>query len=136
MRNFALSLAAILAIGSSGCGRKTARAPLPAPLAKVKKGWSEDGIASWYGRPYHGRKAANGETYDMNKMTAAHKSLPFGVWVEVRNKKNERRVEVRITDRGPFIEGRIIDLSRAAAGKIGLIRPGIAPVRIRVTRLP
>jgi rare lipoprotein A len=136
MRNRAVFAAAVLASMAMGCGRKPARATLPPPLKTVAKGWTEDGIASWYGHPYHGRKAANGETYDMNKMTAAHKTLPFGVWVEVRNKRNSRKVEVRITDRGPFVEGRIVDLSRAAAEKIDLIRPGTAPVRIRVVKTP
>jgi rare lipoprotein A len=114
---------------SSACGRRqsTARAPaVPVP------GWSEEGIASWYGDPYHGRQAANGEIYDMEQMTAAHRTLPFGAMVQVTNHTNGKKVEVRITDRGPFIEGRIIDLSRAAARTIDLIRPGTAPVRIEV----
>ncbi len=112
----------------SGCGRrKSARAPaVPVP------GWSEEGIASWYGDPYHGRKAANGETYDMEQMTAAHRTLPFGAMVQVTNRTNGKKVEVRITDRGPFVDGRIIDLSRAAARAIDLIRPGTAAVRIEV----
>ena len=112
----------------NGCGRKkSARAPaVPVP------GWSEEGIASWYGDPYHGRKAANGETYDMEQMTGAHRTLPFGAMVQVTNRTNGKKVEVRITDRGPFIDGRIIDLSRAAARAIDLIRPGTAAVRIEV----
>jgi hypothetical protein len=75
-------------------------------------GSSETGIASWYGVPYHGRQAANGEIYDMEKMTAAHRTLPFGTWVQVRNLANDKTVSVRITDRGPFVGGRILDLSR------------------------
>jgi rare lipoprotein A len=105
-------------------------------MPSVKRGYTEDGIASWYGHPYHGRKTANGETYDMDKQTAAHKTLPFGVWVEVRNKRNSKTVEVRINDRGPFIGGRIIDLSREAARKIDMIGPGTSPVRIKVIRTP
>jgi len=113
----------------SGCGRKKRAARPPAAPAP---GWSEEGIASWYGDPYHGRQAANGETYDMEQMTAAHRTLPFGAMVLVTNHTNGKKVEVRITDRGPFIDGRIIDLSRAAARAIDLIRPGTAPVRIEV----
>jgi len=95
-------------------------------------GWSESGLASWYGHPYHGRKAANGETYDMDRMTAAHRTLPFGAMVEVENRDNGKSVKVRITDRGPFVDGRVIDLSRAAAQAIDMIGPGTARVRLRV----
>jgi len=101
------------------------------PLPPI--GWTETGIASWYGEPYNGRRAANGEIYDMEKLTAAHRTLPFGAVVRVTNMTNSKRVEVRITDRGPFVDGRIIDLSRAAARQIDLIRPGIARVRIEIT---
>ena len=96
----------------------------------------ELGIASWYGYPFHGRAAANGEIYDMEKLTAAHRTLPFGTWVRVTNLTNNRTVDVRITDRGPFIAGRIIDLSHAAAQSIELIGPGIAQVRIDVVSAP
>lgn len=90
----------------------------------------ETGIASWYGDKFHGRKTANGEVYDMLAMTAAHKTLPFGTLVLVTNLADGQQVVVRINDRGPFIEGRIIDLSKAAAVHIGLDRTGIAQVRI------
>jgi rare lipoprotein A len=93
---------------------------------------SEVGLASWYGYPFHGRKAANGETYDMNRLTAAHRSLPFGTRVMVHNLRNARMVEVRITDRGPFVDGRLIDLSRAAANFLGFQRAGLERVRIEV----
>src|SRR5258708_5054952 len=76
------------------------------------------GLASWYGYPYHGRKTASGEVYDMNQLTAAHKTLPLGTRVEVTNQTNGKQVEVRINDRGPFVEGRVIDLSYAAAKEI------------------
>jgi rare lipoprotein A len=126
--------AAILLIVLTGCGRKrTVRAPI-APMPKI--GDTENGIASWYGNPYHGRRAANGEIYDMEKMTAAHRTLPFETVVRVQNQKNRRTVDVRITDRGPFINGRIIDLSRAAARQIEMIGPGIVPVRVWVIGLP
>jgi hypothetical protein len=95
-------------------------------------GSSEIGIASWYGHPYHGRKAANGEKYDMNRLTAAHRLLPFGTRVRVCSLRNARIVEVRITDRGPFVEGRLIDLSRAAARVLGFQRAGLELVRLEV----
>lgn len=97
---------------------------------------TETGIASWYGHPYHGRIAANGERYDMEELTAAHRTLPFETWVRVVNLTNDKTVQVRITDRGPFIDGRIIDLSKAAAREIELIGPGIAKVRVEVTSVP
>lgn len=121
-------LAALLAIGA-GCRRKP-RAPR-APAAPAP-GWTETGIASWYGHPYHGRQASSGEIYDMNRLTAAHRTLPFGAIVRVTNLENRKSVVVRINDRGPFVEGRIIDLSRAAAQQIGLIGPGTALVRIEL----
>jgi rare lipoprotein A len=96
----------------------------------------ETGVASWYGYPYHGRHAANGEIYDMEQMTAAHRTLPFETMVRVVNLNNDQTVEVRITDRGPFIDGRVIDLSHAAARAIGMIGPGTAPVRMEVLNLP
>ncbi len=99
-------------------------------------GDEETGFASWYGHPYHGRRSSSGEIYDMEKLTAAHRTLPFGTVVEVRNLDNDRTVAVRINDRGPFVEGRIIDLSRAAAREIRMLGPGTATVRPRVTALP
>jgi rare lipoprotein A len=97
---------------------------------------TEIGIASWYGYPFHGRAAANGEIYDMEKLTAAHRTLPFGTWVRVTNLTNNKTVDVRIIDRGPFIPGRILDLSHAAAQSIELIGPGIVQVRIDVISAP
>jgi len=96
----------------------------------------EEGIASWYGVPYHGRRAANGEIYDMHKLTAAHRTLPFNTVVRVRNVKNNRTTEVRITDRGPFVEGRIIDLSLAAARDIDMVADGVARVRLELLSAP
>lgn len=104
------------------------------PVARI--GASEEGVASWYGEPYHGRRAANGEVYDMRAMTAAHPSLPFETWVSVRNLDNRRSTQVRITDRGPFVKGRIVDLSRAAAEEIDLVRLGIAKVKLTVIDPP
>ena len=124
----------MLLAGLSACGRKAPRPRTPTTAKAVKKGWTQEGIASWYGAPYHGRKTASGEVYNMYQMTAAHQSLPFGVVVEVRNKTNAQKVEVRVNDRGPFVKGRIIDLSRAAAEAISMIGPGTAPVKIKVIR--
>jgi rare lipoprotein A len=126
-------LAVALALLVSGCAKKRKKAaPPPAP----KVGVEETGIASWYGRPYHGRPSASGEIYDMEKLTAAHRTLPFGSIVRVHSLDNDREVEVRINDRGPFVEGRIIDLSHAAARDIAMIGPGIAKVRLRIITLP
>jgi len=95
-------------------------------------GWEQVGMASWYGEPFHGRTTASGERYDQEGLTAAHKSLPFGTWVRVENLGNGRSVRVRITDRGPFVDDRIIDLSRAAARSLRLLGPGTARVRLEV----
>lgn len=93
------------------------------------------GLASWYGQPYHGRPTASGEIYDMYRMTAAHRTLPFGSQVRVTNLDNGRKAEVRINDRGPFIPDRLIDLSYAAARKLGMIIAGVVPVRLELLRL-
>jgi len=114
----------------------TKRPTTPAPAAPISPDYVETGKASWYGHPYHGRAAANGEIYDMEKMTAAHRTLPFDTWVRVVNLANEKAVDVRITDRGPFVGNRIIDLSHAAAREIGLIGPGTAEVRVEVVSVP
>jgi len=90
------------------------------------------GIASWYGPGFHGNRSASGERFNQNALTAAHRSLPFGTNVRVTNLNNGRSVIVRINDRGPYIRGRVIDLSAAAARVLGLIRTGVAPVRIEV----
>jgi rare lipoprotein A len=96
----------------------------------------ETGLASWYGHPYHGRPAANGEIYDMERMTAAHRTLPFNTWVRVFDLDTSKAVDLRIIDRGPFVDGRIIDISHAAAQKIDMIGPGTARVRIEVIGMP
>ena len=92
----------------------------------------EEGIASYYADEYNGRKTSNGEVYDMYKMTAAHRTLPFNSVVRVTNVTNGKTVNVRINDRGPFKDDRIIDLSLSAAREIGMIGPGTAPVRLDV----
>jgi len=92
----------------------------------------QSGIASWYGGKFHGRRTSNGEVYDMHKLTAAHKELPFNTLVEVENTQNHKKVLVRINDRGPFVKQRIIDLSYKAAQKIDMAETGTAPVVLRI----
>ena len=96
----------------------------------------EEGLSSWYGVPFHGRRAANGETFDMYKLTAAHRTLPLNSIVRATNLLNGRWAEVRITDRGPFVEGRILDLSLAAARELDMVNAGVAPVRIELLAGP
>jgi rare lipoprotein A len=107
--------------------RRGKSSPSPAP-----EGYLEEGNASWYGVPFNGRRASNGEIYDMYKLTAAHRTLPFETMVRVTNLNNGKATTVRITDRGPFVENRIIDLSLAAAREIESIGPGVVPVRVEV----
>jgi rare lipoprotein A len=96
----------------------------------------ELGIASWYGVPFHGRRAANGEVFDMNTLVAAHRTLPFGSILRVTNLNNGRHIEVRVIDRGPFIGDRVLDLARAAAIGLDMIGTGTAPVRIELLSGP
>ena len=96
----------------------------------------ETGIASWYGPGFDGNYTANGEIYDMNGISAAHKALPFGTIVRVVELSTGRSVVVRINDRGPFIEGRIIDLSKGAAAELGIVEKGITKVGLRILRWP
>ena len=104
-------------------------APEPAARAVV-------GRASWYGHPYHGRRTASGEIYDMNKLTVASRALPLGSLVEITNLRNGRSVEVRVNDRMPPASARLIDLSRAAAAELQAVRTGVIPVRLRVVSAP
>jgi rare lipoprotein A len=149
----------VLALFVTGCaGRRPVAASAPPPLTptatppgtaeKAKSAtdasdrpvgelpgaaaYIEEGNASWYGAPFHGRRASNGEIYDMNKMTAAHRTMAFGTVVRVTNLTNGKTAQVRITDRGPFVDNRIIDLSMAAAKAIESIGPGVVPVRLEV----
>jgi rare lipoprotein A len=100
------------------------------------RGFSQKGLASWYGKKFHGRKTSSGETYNMYGVSAAHKTLPLGTYVRVRNLKNYAKIDVRINDRGPFVRGRIIDLSYGAAKKLGVVGPGTAPVEITALGRP
>jgi rare lipoprotein A len=105
----------------------TPRAPIPRPA-----GFEQTGEASWYGRQHHGKRTASGETYDMNKLTAAHRTLALGTRVLVTNLENGRTVEVRINDRGPFVAKRLLDLSYAAARRLGAVGTGVISVGLTV----
>ncbi|MFA5668306.1 MAG: septal ring lytic transglycosylase RlpA family protein [Balneolaceae bacterium] len=128
----------ISSCGTTSRGRKpvssvrTTTSTIPAAISVSKKDMSalESGVASWYGPKFHGRLTANGEKYDMDGMTAAHRTLPFNTIVVVENLDNGKTVQVRINDRGPFAKDRIIDLSRSAASQIEMIGPGTANVRV------
>jgi len=100
--------------------------------ASLVSGLSQRGTASFYAEAFHGRRTASGEIYDMNSMTCAHRTLPFGTILDVENLENGSTVTVRVNDRGPFVGGRIIDLSRAAADRLGMIGPGTSEVVLRV----
>jgi len=128
-RSTAAALSAIVAIALAVAGCRSGGAD------RVRIGWSERGEASWYGLPFHGQRTASGERYDMYQMTAAHKELPLGTVVEVRNVENDRRVQVRINDRGPFVRGRILDLSYAAARELDMVRTGTAEIELRVIEM-
>lgn len=137
----------VLTILAAGCAHRhprrvpppvppptTVPAPTPTPAPPTGPAGPlvliEEGVASWYGVPFHGRRTSNGETYDMNQLTAAHRTLPFNTIVRVTNLANGRKVDVRINDRGPFVEGRIIDLSLAAARALDMVATGVARVRL------
>jgi rare lipoprotein A len=151
MKHMQYSCLLILLLLTAACSTQTSRVPVvdtpsqagleytqrayeifgqryqPIPSAD---GFTEQGIASWYGKDFHGRKTSNGETYDMYAMTAAHKTLPMNVYLQVTNLDNGRSTVVRVNDRGPFVKSRIIDLSYSAANELGVVGPGTAPVRI------
>ena len=111
-------------------------APVPSLTPPVIGKVIETGMASWYGHPYHGRRAADGEIYDMETLVAAHRTLPFQTMVRVRNLMNDKTVDVRIIDRGPFVNGRVIDVSHAAAKQIDMIGPGVARVELILLGAP
>ena len=136
-RRSALVIFSLLAAQSCAKRKHPRSAQAPAaPNLPAQVVSPETGLASWYGHPYHGRAAANGEIYDMEKLTAAHRTLPFGTWVRVTNVSNSKTVDVRIIDRGPFVDGRIIDLSHAAARAVDMIAAGVAEVRVDVLSVP
>jgi len=116
--------------------KKDIKEQIPSSNKKIALSRSiyQKGIASWYGEKFHGKRTSNSEIYDMNKLTAAHKKLPFNTLVEVENLENNKRVIVRINDRGPFVKNRIIDLSFKAARRIEIDKTGTAPVNIRIIK--
>lgn len=120
-----LALLAGAAALAAGCAGPRPRAGGP--------NWREEGLASWYGADFHGRRTANGERYNMYAMTAAHKTLPLGTPVVVTDRRTGRRIRVRVNDRGPFVAGRIIDLSFAAARALGSSEAGVVPVTVEAT---
>lgn len=126
-------LSAVLALGSL---LFLAGGPIQADLANPRAeragdlGYREVGLASWYGPGFHGRTTASGERFDQNELTAAHRELPFGSEVKVTNLENGRSIVVAINDRGPYVPGRVIDLSKAAARRLGMVEEGIVKVRV------
>ena len=153
-KGYGFGLAALLATGLWGCAQTDIAATVLKEVARTpstgeyKVGkpyqidgvwytpkedphYDEEGVASWYGEPFHGRKTANGEIYDMNELTAAHKTLPMPVYVRVTNLENGRSLVLRVNDRGPFVEGRIIDVSRRAAQLLDFQVKGVARVRVQ-----
>jgi rare lipoprotein A len=138
----ALTLGSLILAAGCSIGAKSAKHNGKSYVIKGKRyyllatadGYREKGLASWYGEPFHGRKTASGEIFNMYEFSAAHKTLPLQTWVEVKNVLTNQKMYLRINDRGPFIDGRIIDLSRAAAIELGILRAGVAPVV--VTAIP
>lgn len=128
------ALAAAILIILSGCA-STPDLPPEEVSALVPRG-DLRGVASWYGNPYHGRKTSNGEIYNMHGATAAHRTLPFNSRVRVERLDNGNFVDVRINDRGPFVKGRVIDLSRGAADQLSMLSKGVARVRLIPLRVP
>ena len=126
-------LAAVLLLFTVGCAStRTVQSRVPSTSIQA-----EQGVASFYAEKYHGRKTASGERYNMHELTAAHRRLPFGAKVRVTNLNNNQSVIVRINDRGPFVRGRVIDLSLAAARKLDMVRSGVARVELApVTSAP
>jgi rare lipoprotein A len=119
-----------------GPSAKQSKANAPkAPATKKVKPY-QVGEASWYGRQFHGKETASGESYDMFRFTAAHPSLPLGTWVRVTNLRNHKGVIVRVNDRGPVVPGRIMDLSYGAAQVLGFRGNGVAKVRLDIVQLP
>ena len=135
MRRIGIVFAAVVLL--SACGHGKARAGIPTSKSQTASIPSSEleGVASYYAEPYNGRRTASGEIFDSyNAMTAAHKTLPFNTVVRVKNLQNGEEVDVRINDRGPFVKGRVIDLSLAAAKEIDLVRAGVAPVKLKVLK--
>lgn len=124
------TLAVVFAAACGGYGYQ------PPPQTTVDPGWTQEGVASWYGPGFHGRPTASGEVFDMDAMTAAHRTLPLGTRIEVTVLATGRRTRVRVNDRGPFVDDRVLDVSRATARRLGFLQDGTARVRIRVVEPP
>jgi len=128
-------ISGVIILGFGGCALVSSPAYVYTGVTAsrtIVSGFIQRGTASWYGIPFHGRKTASGETYDMNGMTCAHRTLPFGTMLLVTNLGNGNSATVRVTDRGPYVSGRIIDLSRGAASAIGMLETGTAQVELKV----
>lgn len=132
MRRSSVTLAAALALLVGGGLVQTDLAKARSVDASAS-GFRQVGLASWYGPGFHGRTTASGERFDQNDLTAAHRKLPLGTEVKVTNLKNGRSIVVEINDRGPYIDGRVIDVSKAAARRLGIVEEGVAKVRIEAT---
>jgi len=126
-----LVCAVVLAALSAACAQRSAPLP-PGPIAAAPQcvPFVQQGVASWYGPTHHGRQTASGVRFDMNGLTAAHRTLPLGTEIEVENMNNGKKVEVTVNDRGPYVRGRILDLSRAAAQRLGFTHHGTVQVRL------
>lgn len=134
MRRLAFLICTLLFLSACGHKKVQVKAPQPATTPSVSANELE-GTASYYAEPYHGRRTASGEVFDTYKeLTAAHRTLPFNTLVRVTNKTNGREVDVRINDRGPFIDGRVIDLSLRAAREIEMVRAGVVPVKLKILK--
>ena len=130
-RPIALTLLVLFVQGCTLAGGELPPSTSPAGSAS---GWTQVGMASWYGEPFHGRQTASGEVYDMEARTGAHPSLPFGTRIRIENLDNGRTATLTINDRGPFVKERIVDVSRRVARELGMLGPGTARVRITVIR--
>lgn len=135
-RSLSYLLVVALMLLSTACGRSVSKAPVVPQAQSVSFNETEllheeEGYASWYGPGFYGRKTASGERFTKHKLTCAHRKLPFGTRLQVTNLQNGKSIEVIVNDRGPFIKGRVIDLSYAAAREIGLLKAGAAPVKVK-----
>ena len=126
-RGWTVSLGLVSLLLSGGCASER--------YARPSEGTTQRGVASWYGSDFHGKPTASGEIYDMYQLTAAHKELPLHTVVDVKNLDNGRKLRVRVNDRGPFIRGRILDLSYGAARELGMVEVGLARVEVRVVKV-
>ncbi|ADE14316.1 rare lipoprotein A [Nitrosococcus halophilus Nc 4] len=130
----ASSVVILITLVPLGCGQigSTVYRFTASPLScEEARDYDEEGTTSWYGRAHHGRRTANGQVFDMNGLTAAHRSLPFGTKIRVTNQKNGRSVVLTVNDRGPFVMGRFLDVSYRAARELGFVREGLVSVRVK-----